>query len=71
MEDKVLQVVNHTSNLKAYVVCSGVRYGLGEDKLFDLFKVSHSSKPDYLTYYGPGDNIIPLIHILDLIKNIH
>jgi len=35
-----MHTVNHTSSLKTYVLSSGIRYGLGEDKLFDLFKAA-------------------------------
>jgi len=37
-EDTVLYQEEKIENLRTYVVCSGVTYGAGEDRFFDLFK---------------------------------
>ena len=70
LEDRILQARNHVSSLKTYVICSGIKYGLGEDKLFDLFKDAWSGQKEALAYYGPGDNYIPMIHIKDLAMHV-
>lgn len=36
-----------------------------------MFKEAWCNIPEALAYYGNGNNNIPLIHILDLIKDVH
>jgi len=66
-----MSTTNHSSKLKTYVICSGIRYGLGEDKFFDIFTQAWRNVPEELVYYGKGENIIPVVHMIDLIKDIH
>ena len=52
--------------LTVHVLCSGIRYGLGEGRLYELFKAAWLQNPSALSYSGKGDNLIPTIHIIDL-----
>ena len=52
--------------LTVHVLCSGIRYGLGEGRLYELFKAAWLQNPSALSYSGKGDNLIPTIHINDL-----
>lgn len=49
-----------------HVLCTGIRYGLGESRLYELFKSAWLQNPRALSYSGKGDNMIPTIHIIDL-----
>ena len=57
-------------NLKCYVVASGVTYGNGEtETVFNTrFKSAWLQKPARLTYYGEGENLVPTIHVQDLVS---
>ncbi|PRP75482.1 hypothetical protein PROFUN_10660 [Planoprotostelium fungivorum] len=57
---------NKKANLRPYVVCSGLLYGEGEDLLHPLFKSAW--KGEQLLCCGEGNNIVPTIHIKDLIQ---
>ena len=56
----------NTENLKTYVVCAGLVYGLGEseDVFHGLFKDAWHCKP--LSHSGDGENVVPTIHVADL-----
>ncbi len=54
--------------LTVHVLCSGIRYGLGEARLYELFKAAWLQNPRALSYSGKGDNLIPSIHIIDLAR---
>ncbi len=54
--------------LTVHVLCSGIRYGLGENRLYEIFKSAWLQNPAALSYAGKGDNLIPTIHIIDLAR---
>lgn len=54
--------------LTVHVLCTGIRYGLGESRLYELFKAAWLQNPRALSYSGKGDNLIPTIHIIDLAR---
>jgi adenylate kinase len=54
--------------LTVHVLCSGIKYGLGESRLYELFKAAWLQNPRALSYSGKGDNLIPTIHIIDLAR---
>jgi nucleoside-diphosphate-sugar epimerase len=66
MEDTILACKK--DGLKVIVICGGVRYGQGEYVFYDLFKAAWLQQPEVLPYLGAGDNLIPTIHIQDLVK---
>lgn len=43
-------------------------YGCGEDILYPIFKAAWLQEPASLPYLGDGSNMIPMIHMKDLIK---
>lgn len=51
-----------------HVLCSGIRYGLGENRFYELFKAAWLQNPSALSFSGKGDNLIPTIHIIDLAR---
>ncbi|EDO36546.1 predicted protein [Nematostella vectensis] len=63
-------VIKHGKTNKAkfitYVVASGLTYGSGEDIFHFLFKTAWHGQMPALQCFGPGDNIVPTIHISDL-----
>lgn len=54
--------------LRVHVLCSGIRYGLGENRFYEIFKSSWLQNPLALSYSGKGDNLIPTIHVIDLAR---
>lgn len=56
--------------LQTYVVASGLNYGGGENVLHDMFKSAWHLNPDKLNQFGPGENVLPMIHISDLASTI-
>ena len=52
--------------LRVHVLCSGIRYGLGERVLNDHFKQAWLQSPKALPVIGSGQNVVPTIHVLDL-----
>ncbi|KAK5648243.1 hypothetical protein RI129_003135 [Pyrocoelia pectoralis] len=56
--------------LKTYVICSGIIYGAEEEDLTFLFKLAWYNEKQ-LPIFKPGKNVIPLIHIKDLVKVVH
>ena len=67
---ETLALNNENSNLKAYVICPGFIYGCGEDFFYEYFKKSWLGKEEYIPIIGEGNNFLPTIHILDLVKVI-
>lgn len=49
-----------------YVVAPGLTYGAEEDIFHFLFKTAWHGASPALQCFGPGDNIVPTIHIHDL-----
>lgn len=58
------------SNLKSFVICSGVIYGEGERLFAPYFMQARLQKPEALTFYGNGKNRIPMVHIEDLVTYV-
>jgi adenylate kinase len=58
--------VNTQPKLKVHVLCSGLRYGKGEDAFYEIFKSAWLY--NYIYYKGKGDNLVPTIHITDLAR---
>ena len=57
--------------LKVHVLCSGVRYGNGEECFYDTFKQAWLQDPASLSVYGDGSNLIPTIHVIDLSRLVN
>jgi adenylate kinase len=53
-----------------HLLCTGIRYGLAKSRIYELFKAAWLQNPNALSYSGKGDNLIPIIHILDLYRLI-
>ncbi|KRX09632.1 P-loop containing nucleoside triphosphate hydrolase [Pseudocohnilembus persalinus] len=66
IETLCLSAGNQKSNLKTFVLCSGILYGDGEDVLYNHFRQAWLQDPAELTIYGEGKNRIPMIHVRDL-----
>ncbi|MBN3294855.1 KAD7 kinase, partial [Amia calva] len=61
------------SKLSTYVVASGLQYGMGEQIFHFFFKASWLGETPAIPVFGPGTNVIPTIHVIDLagvIQNI-
>lgn len=56
------------SKFISYVVAAGLTYGQGEDIFHFFFKTAWYGEVPYLHVFGEGQNIIPMVHILDLTK---
>lgn len=68
LETLAMSSVKTQPNLRVHVLCSGIRYGLGEHRLYELFKAAWLQNPRALSYSGKGDNLIPTIHVIDLAR---
>lgn len=68
LEDALLSI--NKENLKVYVIGSGVLYGNGEVAFANHFKAAWKQDPFNLPYIGEGANLIPTIHVKDLVKLI-
>lgn len=68
LETLAMSSVKTQPRLTVHVLCSGIRYGLGESRLYELFKAAWLQNPRALSYSGKGDNLIPTIHIIDLAR---
>jgi len=53
--------------LKVHVLCCGLRYGNGENILFDHFRKAWLQKPP-LMILDKGENLIPTIHVNDVAR---
>uniref|UniRef100_A0A8C9V276 Adenylate kinase 7a n=1 Tax=Scleropages formosus TaxID=113540 RepID=A0A8C9V276_SCLFO len=54
------------SKLSTYVVASGLQYGMGENLFHFFFKMSWLGEVSRIPVFGPGNNILPTIHVNDL-----
>lgn len=68
LETLAMSSVKTQPRLTVHVLCTGIRYGLGENRLYELFKAAWLQNPRALSYQGKGDNLIPTIHIVDLAR---
>lgn len=60
---------NICKKLKTVILCSGVTYGYDESPLHFLFKMGWMNQP-FLPIFGRGNNIIPLLHVQDLVSYV-
>lgn len=61
----------HDDYLRTHVLSAGVLYGLGEDHFYDAFKASWEGKPVPMPLLpSNGENILPTIHIDDLVMGV-
>ncbi|KAJ8270021.1 hypothetical protein GJAV_G00109430 [Gymnothorax javanicus] len=61
------------SRLSTYVVAAGLQYGMGENIFHYFFKASWLGEVSRVPVFGPGNNVIPAVHVNDLagiIQNI-
>ena len=54
--------------VKTFVICGGLIYGNGEAAFYELVKAAWRQQPLKLPYFGLGDNLVPTIHVKDLVK---
>lgn len=66
LETMCLSAGSSKPNLKSFVLCAGVLYGMGEQVFYNHFKTAWLQDPTQLEYYGDGKNRIPCIHVKDL-----
>ena len=63
-------LLNQKNNVKAYVVCPGIIYGYGEQTFYSIFRNAILGLPIEEILLDKGRNIIPTIHMKDLINII-
>jgi adenylate kinase len=66
LETLAMSSVTTQPKLKVHVLCSGLRYGKGEDAFYEIFKMAWLY--EYLYYMNKGDNLVPTIHVTDLAR---
>ena len=63
-------LLNKKNNIKAYIVCPGIIYGYGEQTFYSIFRSAILGFPVEELLLDKGRNIIPTIHMKDLITII-
>ena len=63
-------LLNQKKNIKAYVICPGFIYGYGEKIFYSIFRNAILNLPIEEVLLEKGRNIIPTIHMKDLINII-
>ena len=63
-------LLNQKNNLKVYVICPGIIYGYGEKTFYSIFRNAILNLPIEELLLEKGRNIIPTIHMKDLINLI-
>ena len=63
-------LLNQKNNLKVYVICPGIIYGYGEKTFYSIFRDAILNLPIEEILLDKGRNIIPTIHMKDLINII-
>ena len=63
-------LLNQKNNVKAYVICPGIIYGYGEKTFYSIFRNALLNLPIEEFLIEKGKNIIPTIHMKDLINII-
>ena len=63
-------LLNQKNNVKAYVICPGIIYGYGEKTFYSIFRNAVLNSPIEEILLDKGRNIIPTIHMKDLINII-
>eukprot|EP00397_Hematodinium_sp_SG-2012_P025328 GEMP01026448.1.p1 GENE.GEMP01026448.1~~GEMP01026448.1.p1 ORF type:complete len:570 (+),score=136.29 GEMP01026448.1:64-1773(+) len=68
IEDLVLRLNQEGSKVRAHVVCAGIPYGFGEDKLASWFKNSWLGEPVTVPKGETfdGSNKVPWVHVSDI-----
>ena len=66
LEDEVINL--NVEQVKTYVICGGLIYGNGENAFYELVKASWRQEPVRLPFYGSGENLVPTIHVKDLVR---
>jgi nucleoside-diphosphate-sugar epimerase/adenylate kinase family enzyme len=66
-ESEKLVAASCSDRLKTFVVFAGLPYGKGEELLHPLFKQAWSLAAEGLPIYASGKQIVPMIHVLDLV----
>ena len=69
IENEALNL-NQKLNIKAYVICPGVIYGYGEKLFYSIFRNALLGFPIEQILLDKGGNIIPTIHMKDLVNVI-
>ena len=69
IENEALSL-NQKKNIKAYVICPGFIYGYGEKTFYSIFRNAILNIPIEEILIDKGRNIIPTIHMKDLINII-
>ena len=62
--------LNQKANIKSYIICPGVIYGYGEKLFYSIFRNALLGKPIEEVLLDKGRNIIPTIHMKDLVNII-
>jgi len=68
IENLTISAGLNKENLEAYVICSGIIYGKGEEVLEYHFRSAWINDPLNLPYIDTGENWIPMIYIVDLAR---
>lgn len=68
LEDKILEA--QIENVKFYIVSAGLIYGNGEDFLKNYLRAAWKQDPLALPFLSDGENLVPSIHVKDLVKFI-
>ena len=63
-------LLNQKINIKAYVICPGIVYGFGEKTFYSIFRSALLNFPIEEILLDKGRNIIPTIHMRDLVNII-
>ena len=63
-------LLNQKLNIKSYVICPGVVYGYGERTFYSIFRNALLGFPIEEILLDKGRNIIPTIHMKDLVNII-
>lgn len=61
-------LLNQKNNIKAYILCPGIIYGYGEQTFYSIFRSAILNLPIEEILLDKGRNIIPTIHMKDLIN---
>ena len=69
IENEALNL-NQKPNIKSYVICPGVIYGYGEKQFYSIFRSALLGYPIEEILLDKGRNIIPTIHMKDLVNII-
>lgn len=57
-------------NLKVFNICSGFLYGAQGGSFYPFLRAAWECRQSGLICYGDGDNIVPCIHVQDLVSTI-